>query len=278
MNSATDVTGHRFKTLVRRRQNAVAHTVDVDKKPPTPAAVGDGGMEQQRSNSPVIAARGSSAARQNRPVEGGVGSSAGEGVFTAEERRRYVIPEDVQQLLPVPYRQLLPTKSMQGDGFSGETYAESTAMPDISSKTPWGSWLASLPRWNWLEAESLPTPKAVILPPSLIRHEAPQLLPTKNTSRVSKGNHPVPALTTNKGPTRKQPSSESRSLLPVPSLRARGICPYELRRHRLATAGRELQREASCPLGMSIYSSIARVASLTSKPILVLYVQVVMKK
>lgn len=37
--------------------------------------------------------------------------------------------------------------------------------------------------------------------------------------------------------------------LPIPSFRQRRLCPFEIRRFRLATSGRELQRETDCPMG-----------------------------
>lgn len=37
--------------------------------------------------------------------------------------------------------------------------------------------------------------------------------------------------------------------LPLPSYRMRGLCPFEIKRYRLAKSGRELHREIDCPLG-----------------------------
>ena len=43
-------------------------------------------------------------------------------------------------------------------------------------------------------------------------------------------------------------TSSDYNLLPIPSFREQNICPFELRRHRLARHGRELQRYLICPL------------------------------
>lgn len=198
-----------------------------------------------------------------------------EGVFTAEERTRYVIPEEVRCLLPVPYHKLVPASSPtveEGRPASALPAAASSrpvtaAVPTVENhaNTPWGNWLAALPRWSWLEAETLPTPKAVVLPSSLTRHEPPALPPAVSKSKGAKesSGHPVPRHPTGGTTHRKQAPVESKSVLPVPSLRARGICPYELRRHRLATAGRELQREADCPLGIQLSTRPNRIHSLS---------------
>lgn len=263
MVSAADVTGHRFKTLIQRRQNTlpVAH---VDKKPSTPGATA-GAHEAQTAGSPSNAARATSAAGEAQRAATSGGSRRDEriveGVFTAEERTRYVIPEEVRCLLPAPYHKLLPSaaaeidRSAPASPTAGASRPVSAAVPAVGNdaNTPWGNWLSSLPRWNWLEAETLPTPKAVVLPSSLTRHEPPSLPPAANTSgaatKKAGSSRPVPRHPGGAISHRKQAPAESKSVLPVPSLRARGICPYELRRHRLATAGRELQREADCPLG-----------------------------
>ncbi len=44
-------------------------------------------------------------------------------------------------------------------------------------------------------------------------------------------------------------STSGGSPLPVPSFREHHLCAFELRRHRLAKSGRELQRIQACPLG-----------------------------
>jgi hypothetical protein len=41
---------------------------------------------------------------------------------------------------------------------------------------------------------------------------------------------------------------QERNILPIPSFREQNICPFELRRHRLARHGRELQKYVVCPL------------------------------
>lgn len=41
---------------------------------------------------------------------------------------------------------------------------------------------------------------------------------------------------------------EEEDLLPLPSFQQRNLCPFEVRRLRLATSGRELQRASPCPL------------------------------
>lgn len=51
----------------------------------------------------------------------------------------------------------------------------------------------------------------------------------------------------------KEGSDESalENILPIPSFRDQNICPFELRRHRLARYGRELQKYVICPLNCS---------------------------
>lgn len=273
MVSAADVTGHRFKTLIQRRQNAVPMT-RVHKKPSTPGAA-TGTCEVQTATSPSIAARAVTAPGEAQTSGGGtrVDGRVAEGVFTAEERARYVIPEEVRCLLPAPYQKLLPASAGEADRSApaspaaGASRPASAAGPAIrnDASTPWGGWLSSLPRWSWLEAETLPTPKAVVLPSSLTRHEPPSLPPVANTSGATtkkvSSSRPVPrhaagAISHKKQAPAESKPAESKSVLPVPSLRARGICPYELRRHRLATAGRELQREADCPLGIILHVTL----------------------
>ena len=313
--SATDVTGHRFKTLIRRRQNTVAPknlTTTTTKKPSTPSTtiVDDQRAVTPNKNNPVDA-RAATAGGDGRRGTAEDAVPAVEGVFTLEERRRYRIPEEVQRLLPTPYHSLLPAftpsvseerpptrmndssppKSRPVTAAAAVTVSAAaattsrplsppataaTGAPAASTATPWTGWLAALPRWSWLEAETLPTPKAIALPASLLSRHAPPQLPAavggkitnKGKPGASKGaapnGHPLPpAAQQQNGPAHPSSSSAAsatsigtKSVLPVPSLRARGICPYELRRHRLATAGRELQREVDCPLGKIIYVSI----------------------
>ena len=50
-------------------------------------------------------------------------------------------------------------------------------------------------------------------------------------------------------PPPPSPSPMNCLQVPVPSFRMRNICPFEIRRFRLAQAGRLLQREVDCPLG-----------------------------
>ena len=308
--SATDVTGHRFKTLIRRRQNAVAPkklTTTTAKKPSTPSTTfADDQLTVTPNKNNPIDTRAATAAGDGRRGATEDAVPAVEGVFTLEERRRYRIPEEVQRLLPTPYQSLLPAftpsvseerpptrmsdssppKSRPVTAAAAVTVSAAAATtsrppsppataateaPAVSTATPWTGWLAALPRWSWLEAETLPTPKAIALPASLLSRHAPPQLPTavggkvtnKGKPGASKGaasnGHPLPPAAQQNGPTHPSSSSAAsatsngtKSVLPVPSLRARGICPYELRRHRLATAGRELQREVDCPLGKII--------------------------
>lgn len=52
------------------------------------------------------------------------------------------------------------------------------------------------------------------------------------------------------------------SLLPLPSFRESVVCPFELRRFRLAVRGRALLREAECPLGIIIMCRVAYIRLL----------------
>ena len=45
------------------------------------------------------------------------------------------------------------------------------------------------------------------------------------------------------------PEGETDRPLPVPAFSSRGVCPFELRRLRLAQRGRQLYKEVNCPLG-----------------------------
>jgi len=44
-------------------------------------------------------------------------------------------------------------------------------------------------------------------------------------------------------------SDASENTLPVPSYRTKGLCPFEIRRQKLAVKGRALQSEVLCTLG-----------------------------
>ncbi len=333
--SATDVTGHRFKTLIRRRQNAASKNLTATKKPSTPSTT----VATTVANIDEPSQRAATSSKNNPPGESRVTTAAGEGrrgaeeaavpavegVFTVEEWRRYRIPEEVQRLLPVPYHSLLPATTFPGSEerpattrmndssppksrpvTAATTVTATATVTAISSRppsppataptvgapavavptaTPWTGWLATLPRWSWLEAETLPTPKAVALPASLLSRQSPPQLPAaasaagnkvtnKGKASTPKGaapsGHPLPPATQHNVPAHPSSSAASatsngtKSVLPVPSLRARGICPYELRRHRLATAGRELQREVDCPLGKitSLFTSLVNLLKM----------------
>jgi hypothetical protein len=262
--AAADVTGHRFKTPIVRRQNDAPHTVG---PAVADAAAVDGrqsreaGPGQQRAASPAALSR-----------TAGAVAGPNLGYFTKEEKARYRIPQGAAKLLPAPYRKLLPGDEVygppaeiheQGDVARGEAghREERTGAPDSRVAPPWGSWMRQLPRWNWLSAETLPTPQL----PAAVRAAlekaggAPQ--PPGATSQP-----PVPPHVGKKGaiPGTGHPSG-GQSALPVPSLRAKGICPYELRRHRLATKGRELQREVECPLGRNSYVAMLPLSSVVHR-------------
>lgn len=103
--------------------------------------------------------------------------------------------------------------------------------------------MQQLPRWSWLNAETLPTPQV----PSAVRMALDKVGKVPDLPGSAHADSSGPPLPPNKSAAAQ---TSQRNVLPVPSLRARGVCPYELRRHRLATRGRELQREVDCPLGM----------------------------
>lgn len=268
--SVTDVTGHRFKTLIERRQAAVSGPMS------TKTGVG----------LPITAASTKAKADESRVGTAATGTSAGatrasspagkqrdpadsdkEGFFTQEEGARPGLPDDVRRMLPAPFLKLLPPHSgtptgvtgTGGDSGLGASGALMTAAPSRGGTAPWEAWLSTMPKWSWLDAETLPVPKALNMPPSALTTKAksgskepPQLpkSPGHSSSSPDKNTHPVPhALADRKEQGKDDQSATGRGMLPVPSLRARGVCPYELRRHRLATSGRELQREVDCPLG-----------------------------
>lgn len=260
--SVTDVTGHRFKTLIERRQAAVSG----------PAAAKAGAAVPITGSTRVPTPAG----KQRGAVEG-----EKEGFFTQEEGARPGLPEEVRRMLPAPFLKLLPPQKQNATtadaatdmtGTRTDILADGPAVGSSSAPCPWESWLNTMPKWSWLDAETLPVPKALSMPssslgpagsPNKARNAAqqpPQLPKSPVPAEDSKGSHtssrgpdkqhPVPQDTAaEKKGTGKGDRAGQRSLLPVPSLRARGVCPYELRRHRLATSGRELQREVDCPLG-----------------------------
>lgn len=293
--SVTDVTGHRFKTLIERRQAAVCGTTAAS------AAVG---IVKGTSTVPITATAVSSknkleesrvgaagAAATNRASSPALGKqrpaveSEMEGFFTHEEAARAGLPEEVRHMLPAPFLRCLPVHATgcnavaaAGAGVAGGG-ATSTGMDitgerkSINSSSPWEVWLGTMPKWSWLDAETLPTPKALNMPSTVATTEKarsaikgpPQLPKSPTPGKNSEGpaeqqehHHPIPPASAvdSKDPINGISSTTSaterpvRGLLPVPSLRARGVCPYELRRHRLATSGRELQREVDCPLGI----------------------------
>ena len=234
-SAAADVTGHRFKTRIARRQQQTApRSSEKDTVPSTPA-----------TNAPLAASQ----------QQGGAGAASQEGFFAQEEAARYCLPADVQNMLPTPFQQLLPLRedSLGTAGVEEKLQSEGAGGGGLAK--PWEAWLQALPRWSWLEAESLPTPQL----PAGVRQafdgkastksrEIPAAMPApaRKAAATDRPTSPNPGRAPAKG---AMPSSNTHSVLPVPSLRARGICPYELRRHRLALKGRELQKEVSCPLG-----------------------------
>lgn len=272
--SVTDVTGHRFKTLIERRQAAVSGPISSKTGAILPITAASTKVKADESRvgtaatgTSAGATRASSpAGKQRDPAE-----SEKEGFFTQEEGARPCLPEDVRRMLPAPFLKLLPPHSgtpnaltgTGGDTGPGATGALMTSAPTSAGTAPWDAWLSTMPKWSWLDAETLPVPKALNMPPSALASktksgakEPPQLpkspTPTGHSpgSPDKKNAHPVPhAHADRKEQGKDDQSATNRGMLPVPSLRARGVCPYELRRHRLATSGRELQREVDCPLG-----------------------------
>jgi hypothetical protein len=55
-------------------------------------------------------------------------------------------------------------------------------------------------------------------------------------------------LSSNNSAEGNNAKQQQRNILPIPSFREQNICPFELRRHRLARHGRELQKYVVCPL------------------------------
>jgi hypothetical protein len=90
--------------------------------------------------------------------------------------------------------------------------------------------------WSWVDASRLPVRAA------LARKEGAHL--NESTKAQSKGIN-----------------DEEDSLLPVPSFIMRNLCPFEVRRFRLAARGRDLQRVVDCPLGKKYLQIQKRLAS-----------------
>lgn len=258
--TVADVTGNRFKSLLVRRQLPATR--------PTDAAAAAGGSSTN--------ARAKSPPRTGTPGATGHTTAAqqGESYFTGEEGARYRIPEEALRLLPSPYWKALPPdcrpapraawEQLEGDDdhLSGPASVEApTAKGQANCPPPWEAWMKTFPRWSWLNAETLPTPQ---LPASvrMALGKVPPAVPSKPGKSAEQQTPQPPKAGGPEG--RKDPAKSvhhsSRGVLPIPSLRAKGVCAYELRRHRLATKGRELQREVDCPLGESIVLAPTRPA------------------
>lgn len=224
--AVTDVTGHRFKTPIGSRHHYATHAGEA------------------RSQSRSAEGRRPATSATDVAASGSVTKS---GYFCVEEQLRYPVPDGAVQLLPTAFRKLLPGANQhEHDRKNDLTEGVGTAVSSVVAP-PWEAWLQSLPKWSWLQAESLPTPQLPMGVRSALHNTIGAGTPEPP---AGKSRPPVPPKQTNKA------GAVGHGVLPVPSLRARGVCPYELRRHRLAAKGRELQREMSCPLG-TLYESPA---------------------
>lgn len=136
--------------------------------------------------------------------------------------------------------------------------------------------LAAMPTTRWLDAEAMPqgykhvsaaaaaNPLAAPSTGSAKSGKSGKLLKIGTPASKAAAGRKRPGDSTDKSATASAHNSEATATakkpaapnmfmdsgtLPIPSFRQRRLCPFEIRRYRLATSGRELQRESECPLG-----------------------------
>ncbi len=174
------------------------------------------------------------------------------------------------------------------DGLS-EDYRETVKKGPITSpstRLKYQNLLQHFTQFKWIKAETVKSlvsllaydiPKTPQSVKALLRQESKSDVvfqdddqPKKLEERIStikpRKSHLEKKIRKKEGKSSKLPSylleeSINRSLdgsevapqttLPIPSFREQNICPFELRRHRLARYGRELQKYVVCPLNCS---------------------------
>lgn len=220
-NRVSDVTGHRFKTAIQQRKfisNIKQMITDISTK----HVMADKQKKRLNNNANDIAI---------------TTKNEVEGYFTIEDANKYPIPEELLAMLPDQFLRLIPNSSLYKkkdvvDNVHDSEIAAS-ARPNevcfIIDKYPWDSYLQAVPKWTWLDADT-------ILDTTTLHHNNKANEKNHNTMIKSKSNDDVDDI-------------NKESFLPVPSFRTKGLCPIEIRRQRLAIRGRALQNEIQCPLG-----------------------------
>ncbi|KAJ1412324.1 hypothetical protein B484DRAFT_402341, partial [Ochromonadaceae sp. CCMP2298] len=119
------------------------------------------------------------------------------------------------------------------------------------------SLLQTLPGWSWLEAETVgekrenpPAPTSAPASASVPVPVPTSVPPPASASVSAAGERDKGGEKGTEGEGKEEGGEEGgQTNLPLPSLRIRNLCPFELRRYKLACRGRELDREVDCPLG-----------------------------
>ncbi len=201
----------------------------------------------------------------------------------------YPIPEEVIAMLPPSFAWMVPTAGQEeaeevsvavsAAVTTASTGKDTAPRPTTAaqSKVPVDVMLASWPASRWLDAELMPQgykhkSAAVPLKGTPTKAKAVDGAAVVATKLLSIGNSVNRAAAGRKKPGHSASGESKKSAgesdaappvkkaaapnmfkdsgsLPVPSFRQRGLCPFEIRRFRLACSGREMQREVDCPLG-----------------------------